>query len=80
MAQRLGHVIKLRRLELDLSQYKFAEAAALPRAYLAAIERGEKAVRLETAAQIARALNLSLSDLVHRMESFTSPLNSRDAD
>jgi len=42
--QNLGAAIRLLRLELGLSQEKFAEIVGIGRTYMGAIERGEKSI------------------------------------
>ena len=59
----LGSNIRERRLKLELSQEKLAYNANIHRTYLGAVERGEKNVSFKNLFKIARALNISVSDL-----------------
>jgi transcriptional regulator with XRE-family HTH domain len=47
-----------------LSQEKLAEKANLHHNYVGEVERGEKAVSIDTLLKIARALDLRVKDLV----------------
>lgn len=60
----LGRAVRKRRLELNLSQEKLAEAAHLHWTYISGIERGTRNVSLLNIVKIARALSLSPSQLV----------------
>lgn len=53
-----GQAVKVRRLELGLSQEAFAEKAQLHRTYIGGIERGKRNVALVNIIQIAQALEL----------------------
>jgi len=77
LARALGDAIKARRLELGLSQERLAERSGFKRAYTAAIERGEKAITVENADKIAKALELSLAEFFKRVEEATrGPINA----
>lgn len=52
------------RLERNLSQEKLAELADLHRTYIGMIERGEKNITLINIEKIAKALKLSLHNLL----------------
>jgi transcriptional regulator with XRE-family HTH domain len=71
LAQALGTVYKSARLEASYSQEALARRCGLKRAALAAIERGEKAITVETAQRIAVALGMPLSEVFHRLEEAT---------
>jgi len=60
----LGQAIRTRRLALKLSQEKLAEKAHLHWTYIGGIERGERNVSLLNILRIARALNVTPSDLL----------------
>jgi len=60
----LGQAIRTRRLALKLSQEKLAEKARLHWTYIGAIERGERNVSLLNILKIAKALNVTPSDLL----------------
>lgn len=66
--QRFAQAVKKRRLELEMSQEAFADAAGIHRTYASSIERGKVQVSLAVASQVAQALQLKLSELVSRME------------
>lgn len=71
LARALGAVLKTARLEHGLSQAALADRCRLKRAALAAIERGEKAITVETAQRIALALAMPLSEVFRRLEEAT---------
>jgi transcriptional regulator with XRE-family HTH domain len=60
----LGATIRSYREEAGLSQEKLAEKANLHHNYVGEVERGEKAVSIDTMLKIAAALDLRVSDLV----------------
>jgi transcriptional regulator with XRE-family HTH domain len=60
----LGAVIRQVRTELDMSQEKLALLAEVDRSYLGRVERGDNNVALLTLVRIARALGLTLTQLV----------------
>jgi transcriptional regulator with XRE-family HTH domain len=64
--QRFGKAIRRRRRELDISQEELAERAELHRTYISDIERGEVNPSLDNVEKLARALNISISDLFTR--------------
>ena len=59
-----GGVVRQRRLALGLSQEALAHNAGIDRSYMSSIERGGQNVGLVLAAQIARALEATLADLM----------------
>lgn len=61
---RFGQALRERRMDLRLSQEAFAEKADLHRTYIADIERGKRNVSLRNIEKIARALNLSVAELM----------------
>jgi transcriptional regulator with XRE-family HTH domain len=61
LAQKFGAVVRQLRAAQQLSQEAFAERCGLHHTYLGCIERGEKNVTLETAANIAQTLDLDLT-------------------
>ena len=69
LARRFGLLIRRLRGEVFLSQEEFADRCGLHRTYIGAIERGEKTVTIDTAAKLAKALDLSLSQLFAHLES-----------
>jgi transcriptional regulator with XRE-family HTH domain len=65
---RFGIAIRKRRNELTISQEDLAERAGLHRTYISDLERGKRNVSLENLEKLAKALNLSISDLMMRVE------------
>jgi transcriptional regulator with XRE-family HTH domain len=60
----LGERIRLLRKSAHLSQEKLAEKADLHPNYIGEIERGEKAVSIDTLLKLAAALRVRVRDLV----------------
>ncbi len=71
LAQQFGNVIRRLRLDKGLSQEEFADLCGLHRTYIGSIERGEKIVTIDTAAKLAQALGLPLSQLFVQLEADT---------
>lgn len=65
---RLGYKIRAERVKMNYSQEDLAEKAGLHKNYIGMVERGEKNVTVLRCYQIARALKLSLMDLVAQVE------------
>jgi transcriptional regulator with XRE-family HTH domain len=63
-----GRAIREERLKLGLSQGDFAERARVHRTYVSSIELGKVSVGIEVANELAAALDLRLSELVHMAE------------
>ena len=59
-----GANLRKKRLALGLSQEKFAEKADLHWTYIGGIERGERNLSLVNIVKIARALNITPSELL----------------
>ena len=59
-----GKSIKLRREELGISLRNLAKKLQMTPAYLSDIEKGKRNVSLRVADKIAKALNVSLKDLL----------------
>ena len=59
-----GKKVLERRLSLKISQETLANMADLDRTYLPDIEKGKRNVSLRVADKIAKALNVSLKDLL----------------
>lgn len=64
--ERFGYAVQKRRLELDLSQEELAELSSLHRTYVSAIERGVQNISLLRMQQIAKALQITISELLIR--------------
>ncbi len=60
---KFGRRVRQLRIELSLSQEQFAALCNLDRTYISSIERGQRNVSLKNIAAIAKALDVSLSDL-----------------
>jgi transcriptional regulator with XRE-family HTH domain len=60
----VGFNIRRVREEQGLTQEKLAELADLHRAYIGQIERGEKNIGLKNLEKIAKALKVSIKDLL----------------
>jgi transcriptional regulator with XRE-family HTH domain len=56
LKQKLGDVIRLRRLALRLSQEELGDRCGLHRTYIGSIERGERNISLQNIVRIAHAL------------------------
>lgn len=67
-----GLVIKHLRLDYGLSQESLAMEAGLDRSFLSQLETGRKQPSLLTIFQLARALKLSVADLMMRVETAMS--------
>lgn len=63
---RMGAIIKAHRLRLGVTQEELAWRADIHRSYLADIERGGRNVTLRSIANLARALEVSVKDLMQR--------------
>ncbi|HEY9282701.1 MAG TPA: helix-turn-helix transcriptional regulator [Pyrinomonadaceae bacterium] len=63
MKSRFGLAVKRRRQEMGLSQEALAEQAGLHRTYIGDIERGARNLSLENIEKLAKALQVSISDL-----------------
>lgn len=59
-----GKKVLERRLSLKISQETLANMADIDRTYLPDIEKGKRNVSLRVADKIAKALNVSLKDLL----------------
>jgi len=64
---RFGKAVREKRNRLGVSQEAFADLCGLDRTYMGGIERGERNVALINIEKIAKAFDLSLSELFHRV-------------
>ncbi|MBN2291988.1 MAG: helix-turn-helix transcriptional regulator [Pirellulales bacterium] len=64
VASRFGDKLRKLRKKKEVSQEELADRAGLHRTYVSSVERGERNVSLETIDKLARALNLSLRDIM----------------
>ncbi len=62
--QRFGHRVREKRTASGLSQEVFADKCGLDRTYISGIERGKRNVALRNIEAIAKALEVSLSELM----------------
>jgi XRE family transcriptional regulator, regulator of sulfur utilization len=60
----LGENIRTERKRAGLSQEKLAEKSELHPVYLGRVERGEENVSIDSLMRIAKAMKLSIQDLV----------------
>jgi transcriptional regulator with XRE-family HTH domain len=61
---KFGERVRLRREELGLSQEEFAFQSGIHRTYVSGVERGVRNPSLTMIERIAKALELSFSDLL----------------
>jgi len=65
---RFGKAVRKSREELQISQEDFVELAGLHRTYISDLERGKRNISLENIERLAKALNLSISELMQRVD------------
>ena len=63
ITERLGQKVASLRKKRNLSQEDLAELCQLDRTYISGIERGKRNVALRNIEKIAKALNVSISEL-----------------
>lgn len=63
-----GIVISSLRVGKGLTQEKLSGLSGISRSHLAALEKGEKVVKLDTMWRIADALEISPTELIRRIE------------
>ena len=61
---KFGKKVREKRLQRGISQEKLAEKAGVHRTYIGMIERGEKNITLQNIEKIAKALGISLDELM----------------
>ncbi|MFI3300169.1 MAG: helix-turn-helix transcriptional regulator [Candidatus Gastranaerophilales bacterium] len=64
LSKEFGKKIKIERIKQEISQEKLAELSGLHRTTLGAIENGKSSPTLDSIDKIAKALNLSLSEIL----------------
>jgi transcriptional regulator with XRE-family HTH domain len=64
---KLGDNIRARRNALEISQEELSFRAELHRTYIGAVERGEKNISFKNLYKIAKALNISISELTKKI-------------
>ena len=62
-----GNRVRQIRLEKGLSQEKLALLSGLHRAYVGAVERGERNVTFKNIEKLAKALDISMNELFKEM-------------
>ncbi len=65
--KKLGQRIKEKRLQLGLSQEKFALSINMDRTYFASVEKGKRNFSILNIEKIAKGLNISLSELFQEL-------------
>lgn len=63
-----GHTVRRLRLAAGMSQEKLAQRAKVSRNFEGSVERGESSLSLDVAERFARALGVSLSELIAQAE------------
>ena len=63
--KRFGARVRGIRLEMKLSQEKFAAKCNLDRTYLGSVERGERNIALRNIEKIAKAFGIPVSELTN---------------
>jgi transcriptional regulator with XRE-family HTH domain len=61
---RFGHKLREIRLQRGISQEELAERAGLHRTYVSSVERGERNISLVNIENLARALGVTLAELM----------------
>lgn len=64
ISKSFGDKVRQERLKRNLSQEEFAELVGLHRTYVGMVERGEKNITLKNIEKIAKALGISLNELM----------------
>jgi transcriptional regulator with XRE-family HTH domain len=62
--ERFGKRLREKRTALGLSQERFADKAKLDRTYVSGIERGKRNLSLRNIEAIAKALGISIAELM----------------
>lgn len=62
--QQLGFRIRERRIELKMTQEELGQKCELHRTFIGSVERGERNIAILNLRQIARALRITLADLL----------------
>ena len=68
LLRKFGQRVRDLRTKAGLSQEAFGDWCDLHRTYVGGIERGERNVSLLNIARIARAVGVTLSDLLHGVD------------
>lgn len=62
---KFGERVREKRLEQGLSQEELAVKAGVHRTYIGMIERAEKNITLSNVEKVAKALDISITDLIN---------------
>lgn len=65
--KKFGDRVRELRLEVNLSQEKFALLIDMDRTYLASVENGKRNISLENIAKIANGFNITIEELFKGM-------------
>ena len=65
--KRFGARVRELRLEMGLSQERFAAKCKLDRTYVGSVERGERNIALRNIEKISKALGISISELTKEL-------------
>ncbi len=76
LSKSFGATVRRLRINLGLSQEKFAEKAGVSRNFQGSVERGESSLSLDVAGRFARTLGMKLSELLVEVERGTSPAST----
>ncbi|MGH7889502.1 MAG: helix-turn-helix domain-containing protein [Thermodesulfobacteriota bacterium] len=68
ITKKIAQVIRERRKRVGLSQEELAEKADIDRTYVSLIERGKVNMTVVVVAKIAKALGVSLSSIIKKIE------------
>lgn len=68
-----GQVIRRIRLKKNISQEMLADLSGLHRTYMSDVELGKRNISLENIDRIAKALEISISDIFREIESEDQP-------
>ena len=63
-----GNVLRELRMEKNISQEKLAEFCDLDRTYISLLERGQRQPTITTIFKLAKALNISPSAMIEKVE------------
>lgn len=65
IVSKFGKQVRQQRLKLGISQEELGRKAKLHRTYIGMIERAEKNITLENAEKLAKALGVTVSELLN---------------
>jgi transcriptional regulator with XRE-family HTH domain len=68
--KKLGAVIRKLRIDKSISQESLALQANIDRTYISDIEKGDRNVSIEILEKLAKALEISVSNLFKQMEDY----------